>query len=158
MIVPRSFIESKLCVLHFKKGSLEKVLWNNIGIFLVARQAIFRSVANNFSLPRSLVSHLAPYLKTQRVSISDKAMNESGKGKTLTRSRRRLKRLHSDYFPRNRHPSKFSGHKSCESVDINLSICHLTNMRSRNFKGWSLSKVFCKWKSQVTRGIVIWKV
>ena len=39
----------------------------------------------------------------------------------VTRSQWRLKRLCTKIPPRSQHPAKFSGHKSCESGDINFS-------------------------------------
>ena len=45
--------------------------------------------------------------------------------KKRTRSRWRLKLLRAEAPPRSQHPTKFSGHKSCESEDINFSNCSL---------------------------------
>ena len=44
----------------------------------------------------------------------------------------------SEPLPGNQHPSDFSDHKSCEKRDIIISIWHVTNVRSCDFKGWNL--------------------
>ena len=41
-----------------------------------------------------------------------------------TRTWWRLNRLLAESFPWSQHAAKFSGHKSCESGDINCSNCH----------------------------------